>query len=671
MSIQFTTKLICTIALLFYQLDYAQNQESGLDESYLVSEYQKFFSETRSILTELTSESKILESNLWENLIQDEQILQNTIPDTYSVFDKKINFSDLGLKWVSDANANFSPGLMDVEDLVSRYRVSTGLDWVILGEGSWFKHKEDLNLLKIRIKRDSLSNLIQYTKFSVKDKLNLIQTVFDQNRIELLEKYSLLIQKSIHFYDLMVERKLFHSSEKIKEEQKLEELNNTIAFYNSYLEKTNEFWVEKYMDLPEYFDDLPDWKSIRDEDLLKEQEELIEIQKSILEKDRRNSDRPSLRARVRYNYYDFERNESRSFASVGLALSVPLQSKKDNSMIEYQKYSYDSQLNFDRIQLKEELLKHHRNFYLLKNKSDKLKNEAIYLQALLDKELEIYAEESHNFSPKNYIRYAEQWIEKKLEILDVQQSLCEEYVIFYALSGLKTDLKEENELSKRSTYLWKKDFYAISNQEILTILQQNEIGTILISPGDSIQKVKEFIGLAQQKNIKVNRLISENSFVITDENIDLLLPKLESLKEFDYSGIHLNIEPHTFLDYRENKTVYIQRMNRVYQIAKLWCKENNKNLSVSIPMNLPIENAEFLAENKITAYIMAYDNKNQMKLLERTENLRTINGKELIWVLKLTDFQDKDEIKEIEQQLAANGIKYIGYYDFSAIKRVF
>lgn len=674
MVLRLITFTICIITLLFGHTHHAQENNSGVHENSLVTEYKNFFSKTHSILSELISENKEEVPNLWKDLVENKQIFTKQNQNNFPILDRGMSFSNIGLKWVSDANYNFSPGITDIEDLVSRYRVSTGLDWVILGEGSWMKHKQDLNVLRTRAQRDSVFNSVQDTKFSIKDKLNLIQTVFDKSRIELIEKYKEWVQESTRIYDLMVKNKLIHHSEKIKEEQKLIELNNQLEFYNSYLEKTDNFLIEQYKDLPKSFNELPNWKDIREEDLLKDREQLIEIQKEILDIDKRNSELPSLRAKLRYNYYDFEREGSRSFASIGLSLSVPIQSKKDKLEVQYQKHQYNTQLIVEKAQLKEELFKHHRNFYALKNKIEKLKNESHYLQVLMDNELKIHEDDNKLFSPKKYIQHAEQWIEKRLEILDAQQSLCEEYLVFYALSGLIPHAEIENKtnekVSKKSTYLWKKEFYTSTNQEINNFLRKNNIETILISPGDSIQKTKEFIQLATSNNIKVERLLSENSYALSDENAETLLHKLESLKDLNYSGVHLNIEPHTFSDYKENIGTYTQRMNRIYKIAHQWCLQNNKTLSVSIPMHLPIENAQFLAEHKIKAYIMAYDNKNQLRLLEHTENLRNIIENQYVWVLKLVNFENKEEILQIENELKSNGIENIAYYDFSAVKQM-
>lgn len=655
----------------------SQTQNKQLDN--LIKNYHDLFESSQIILSELDSEiSK--NSTIWRILYQNSN---KTIysPSEDIIQDFKPGFSELGLKWVSDITHNFKTGLSESEDLFYRSRFSTGLDWVILGEGSWQKNKEDLSNFQKRLQRDSLISHKTIENASLKNKFGIIQYIFDQHRIQLLYRYSELLHTQYQHKVLMHNAELISSVDVLKSKKELEEITQTIELIQRYsIHLQNREILNEYWDLPYGYDDLPEISELFQNHLLQNEEKLMLLEKELLMAQKKSSEKPSLRAKFRYNYYESPELDSRTFSSIGASLSIPITLNKRNQILDFEIKSLENDFEYKKNQIRDELIDRHRTFYTTKKKLDILVIELDYIKALLDQELKVFKEMTSDFYPTKYIEYANEYINKKLEILDTQQQLCEQYMYFYALSGIdtaknsplqiqtsKTILQpKEIEKVEYSTYIWRNYFDNNTNEDIIRKLNETNIKRVFLSTSNE-EKVTDFIQRATSNNIEVDRLIGENSYALNDQGSDKLISKMIEAINKGFKGIHLNIEPHTFDDYKENIELYTSRLNTLYETAYNFCTENNLRLSVSIPIQLPKENIETLHRYKIHPYIMAY-NKNQEKLLQKTAALRkTLNGN-YTWVIRINDFSSEKELKKVENLLTAQGIKSIGYYELSMIK---
>ena len=234
---------------------------------------------------------------------------------------------------------------------------------------------------------------------------------------------------------------------------------------------------------------------------------------------------------------------------------------------------------------------------------------------------------------------------------------------------IKRALKN-NPYSVGSTYMWKNIFESTVNDTLLSQLSNYGIDTLLLSPGTNGIKITDFLTKAQNQSIHVSRLLSENSYAKDSDGVQKLIAKMQTL-QYDFPGLHLNIEPHTFADYKTNIPFYTARMDSIYDVAKQWCDPRNMKLTVSIPMHLPLQNATFLANNDITAYIMAYENTDQQKLLTRTLALRTALQNKYVWVLRVSDFATQQDLLDAIAYLNANGVSRVALYDFSTVTTMF
>lgn len=312
-----------------------------------------------------------------------------------------------------------------------------------------------------------------------------------------------------------------------------------------------------------------------------------------------------------------------------------------------------------------------------------MENDLEYLKALLNTE-EKKSKSQQEFTPVVYIDLCKKFYLKQNSMLEKQKELCVEFILFHLKSGfiswenefVKEPLSllppdtQKNAVNEISTYLWGHFFKGKTNRELLDLLSKFQINIVFFSPADSDSaKVADFIKGCHSLGIKVYRLISENSYASGNDGIQKLQDKLATTTDQGFSGIHLNIEAHTFDDYKKNRDKYTERMNDLFKVTKLWCDCHSMAMSVSIPMHIPLEMASVLKKERINAYIMGYENSDQLKLLEKTSKLRGVLGENTAWAFRISDFESIADLKKVTEILSDHNIRKLAYYDCSLLYR--
>lgn len=648
----------------------AQNAKKEVDQiNQLMQQYNEVFLNTKIIVDSLLQKT-VPNPKLWESFFAQPLTNQKSTTTEAATDNSTAASLPIGLKWTSDATYNFSPGIAENEDVFFRSRIATGLDWAIVGEGSRQSKKEDYKRFNLQKNRDAIQDRIQNNESNVLNKQQLVAYLFDAQRLSLLKNYQKVLQMQSDFQNQMYLNTLSNKATLLKAEGNEQEVVDKINLLQmDPPDQSLKELTKQYKYLPNETADLPSPDKIDLEKVTKEKQRLLYLQNELRNSNQYSSERPSLKAKVRYNYYESENQQGRGFASVGASFSMPVFKGKDKEIKAYQNKSDQDQLYFEQLKAKEELKIMYKTFYLMKNKIAGLERDFKYNTALLDNEMEIYKSERKNFSPAKYVTLADNLVQNRLEYLDRKQQLCEIYLDFLTRSGAEVSPKvngDEQEIVE-TTYMWKAAFEAASNSELISKLVLNNIKTLFLSPGNNDVKIKEFLEQAREQNIEVYRLVGENSFAKNEQGIAKLSQKLAEIQEYDYAGVHLDVEPQTFDDYKTRKEFYELRMNEIYSTTQQWAQQNNLKCSVSVPMSLPIGNATFLTQNNITAYIMAYEETEQSRLLKRTEKLREALQDNFVWVLRLTDFSTTEMLQEAQENLKAAGVTNIAYYDFSAL----
>lgn len=673
-----------TLFLLISPSMFSQVQEDRNIER-LVSKLSEVYQKVQ-LLIDSMSVSDEEQTGLWSDLLTDKEISSSNISnERKSSVDISSGFPDFGLKWVSEVNSNFRQDISDAEDLFSRLRLSTGIDWVIWGEGSFTKRRQERRNLKKKVERDNFIREIHMENTTIKNKFYLMQDVFDNHRLILLNQCMLLLESQynheagMHKQGLVDDVNLKKIRLDINAVASLIDLIKRYTKDAKYKEPFHQYW-----NLPDGYTDLPDFHLLEKKILSNSQERLFQLNQEVLKSQKKGGADFSVRMKFRYNYYEYKNHSGQTYPSLGVTVSLPLNFNRGNKPLEYELAEQIETFEQEQSNLLKELKDRHRHFYFLKNDLSDLKNDLEYIKVLLNAEKMKSKQSKKEFSPITYIDLSKKFIQKKIEILDKQQELCEDFFQFYLKAGF---LNEKNtpqepkavELSlankkndpNLSTYLWGHFFNQKTNRELLEIFIRTKISTVFFSPANSdLEKTADFIKQCNSTGIKVYRLISENSYALSDDGNKKLQNKLGTIENQGFSGIHLNIEPHTFSDYKRNQETYTKRMNNLFIETKRWCDVHNMALSVSIPMHTPIEEVSVLKQAGIDAFIMAYENDDHSKLLDRTLNLRNVLGENTAWALRIKDFKSPHDIIRTKQLLHDHGIFNLAYYDCALLYRL-
>ncbi|RNA61331.1 hypothetical protein D1631_04980 [Chryseobacterium nematophagum] len=633
----------------------------------LVSEYKIIYKKIKGTVESLLAQKgQHSNSEDWNLILKSDKSLTSVKSNKSE--EKKDIFKKIRLNWISDMAYNFKPGILDDEFFLYRARISTGIDWLALGEGSYKNYYTRNALVAKQNEVDVLENILQKSQLSTKSKQIEVQHFFDNEKLKVVSMYQDILEKLYHFNALEKEHGLFNDSElalskhqldKISIEKKYLETkygygNNSFQNYTSLL----------YSEMP----DLPAVESIDLDYIIKTKELSLQLQKDMLKEKEKNRKQLDVRLKFRYNYYVAEKNWN--FASVGATINLPLTSESTKKADEYMINAKADELKDMRLLYKNTLYDLYREYYDAKKEIEIMENKVNYFQASLS--LKSADENSDTFSPAGYLKDAGGFMENELSILEKKADLCDKYLAYMMYANNQnqekmTTMTNPDNVGK-DTYLWSSFFNNNTNTYLINLLNHWHITRVYVSAGSATNQTKlaDFRSLAQTNNIQAYRLIGENSYAATDSGFVSLQNALIATKNMGFEGVHLDIEPHVFPDYKDNVELYAQRWINLFTSSKAWCDLNNMHLSVSVPMHLPLSVATALSQNNILTYIMAYDSLSLDKKLNKTADMRTILGSSnVVWVFRINDFTDFNALLSAETTVSGAGVTQIGYYDLS------
>ncbi|RMZ60302.1 hypothetical protein D1632_05015 [Chryseobacterium nematophagum] len=633
----------------------------------LVSEYKIIYKKIKGTVESLLAQKgQHSNSEDWNLILKSDKSLASV--KSHKSEEPKDIFKKIRLNWISDMAYNFKPGILDDEFFLYRARISTGIDWLALGEGSYKNYYTRNALVAKQNEVDVLENILQKNQLSTKSKQIEVQRFFDNEKLKVVSMYQDILEKLYHFNALEKEHGLFNDAELALSKHQLDK----ISIEKKYLETkygygTNSF--QNYTSL--LYSEMPDLPAVESIDLdyiIKTKELSLQLQKDMLKEKEKNRKQLDVRLKFRYNYYVAEKNWN--FASVGATINLPLTSESTKKADEYMINAKADELKDMRLLYKNTLYDLYREYYDAKKEIEIMENKVNYFQASLS--LKSADENSDTFSPAGYLKDAGGFMENELSILEKKADLCDKYLAYMMYANNQnqekmTTMTNPDNVGK-DTYLWSSFFNNNTNTYLINLLNHWHITRVYVSAGSSTNQTKlaDFRSLAQTNNIQAYRLIGENSYAATDSGFVNLQNALIATKNMGFEGVHLDIEPHVFPDYKDNVELYAQRWINLFTNSKAWCDANNMHLSVSVPMHLPLSVATVLSQNNILTYIMAYDSLSLDKKLNKTADMRTILGSSnVVWVFRINDFTDFNALLSAETTVSGAGVTQIGYYDLS------
>lgn len=633
--------------------------------SVLAAEYKEIYAAAKTIMANILDENSHANTEYVEFSTSDISLH----PADLTIDSKTTKLKNTPhLNWVSDMSYNFSPGLGE-DNIFYRARVSSGLDWLALGEGS-LKNQKMQNALNEKMKNIDVLEKQKYKKeITHRENLNKVRAAFDTKKIQLLSDYEKLLKLQNEFIAKQNKNGLKNDAEAAQSKYRLDKISIEKKSLESLIKADNNQNFNKEIISSEIPDLMP-VENINFSALIKDKETSLKMEKEILDMKRRRDKQPDLRLKLRYNYYS-ALSRDRNFASVGATFNLPVTRSKNDLESENEIKLKENSLQDMQLACRDRLSTMYREYYLLKSEIEVLESEVKYLEA----ELKVNStnEKSNTFSPAPYLATAEKLLDNQIQICEKKADLYEKYLDYKMLSGTDNTSEGLQKLANddnigNETYIWSSFFSNYSNAYIINLMNHWHINRVFLSIGKvtDMVKVADFMAMAAQNNIQVYRLIGENSYAATDNGFVDLQVALQDAKNMGFAGVHLDIEPHTFDDYKANVDLYAQRLINLFTNSKTWCVQNNMDLGVSVPMQLPAEVATALHDNNIMTYIMAYDVLTLDKKLNKTAIIRNILGPDLyVWVFRINDFQVFSDLLDAEAYVQAAGVTKFGYYDLS------
>lgn len=635
--------------------------------SILAAEYKEIYAAAKVIMTNLLAENKNTETN-HVNFSSSDISSRNAADLTIDPKNKEFK-SKPHLNWVSDMSYNFSPGFGDDDNIFYRARVSSGLDWLALGEGS-LKSQKMQNALNEKMRNIDVLEKQKYKKEIIhRQNMSQVRAAFDARKIKLLSDYENLLKLQNEFTVKQNKNGLKNDAEAAQSKYRLDKISIERKSLESLIKNNDSQNFNNEIVNSE----IPDLMAVENIDfsaLVKDKETALKMEKELLDMKRKRDKQPDLRLKLRYNYYS-ALSRDRNFASVGATFNLPVTRSNNDLESEDEIRLKENSLQDMQLVYRDRLSTMYREYYLLKSEIEVLESEIKYLEAEL--KLNSTNEKSNTFSPAPYLATAEKLLNNQIQICDKKADLYEKYLEYKMLSGTDNSAEGLQKLANddnvgKETYIWSSFFTNYSNAYIINLMNHWHINRVFLSVGKvtDLVKVADFMTLAAQNNIQVYRLIGENSYAATDNGFPDLQVALQDAKNMGFAAVHLDIEPHTFDDYKANVDLYAQRLINLFSNSKIWCTQNNMDLGVSVPMHLPAEVATVLHDNDIMTYIMAYDVLTLDKKLNKTLNIRNILSPNLyVWVFRINDFQAFGDLLDAEAYVQAAGVTKIGYYDLS------
>ncbi|MCW3170739.1 hypothetical protein OMO38_19590 [Chryseobacterium sp. 09-1422] len=634
----------------------------------LVIDYKKIYTMTKDVITNLLADSKSSKNELKKVVETRDQFLSFSNEKRNIISGSELK-SVPTINWTSEVNYNFSPGFADEDNIFYRARISSGLDWLALGQGSEKNHKLENSLKRRSSEVDLLENKEFQRKQLYTETLNKLRASFDIRKIKILADYETVLILS---HDLSIQQNKLGIKNDGELAHKKHQLN-TISIEKKHLQDLINTDSENVFDIDFMQYSLPELISVENLDLkhlVTDKKLALQIQKEMMQMNQKKERQLDLTVKLRYNYYSTPIND-RNFASLGASLNLPVTKSKSALYEEAIVQRRESELDNLLISYKDQLSTIYRNYYEILATVQILESESNYLESELKVKSE--NENSKTFSPAAYLEVAEKFINNQLQLSDQRYKLFEKYTQYKMMSDKQTHDDSSPSFTNtdnegHETYIWSSLFNNYSNEYIITLLNHWHINRVFLSIGNvtNAVKVENFKTLAAANNILVYRLIGENSYAATDNGFVNLQNALINAKNAGFAGIHLDIEPHTFSDYKDNVDLYSQRLINLFILSKTWCDQNEMALGVSVPMHLPTNIAYTLQQNNIRTYIMAYDVLSLDKKIAKTSVIRNILGNALsVWVFRINDFQNFSDLLDAETTVQNNNIDQIGYYDLS------
>ncbi len=595
-----------------------------------------------------------------------------------------------GIDFTLGYSTNYNNGNIEDYNINYRQRILAGVDWSLLHNG----------LFENRLKSEKLSNEATIIGLeaakktfnkNISSRYSQLLYRFNKEKIALLEKRKLLVDEKHNAMKRLSELNALTQLQLIKVNQSIADINGMMHLYKTYndlYEMKNEPDTVNKAVLP-----LID---LNFDEIFKSGYGLNGAQDSILKLMEANRDmesswltRLSLKASIRYNYYDItSAATARDFVSAGISLALPINTsggliKKEmlaQSEVDKAKFNKNDAEVFS-----EQLAYYYEFRYKLMqflNGSEKI-NE---LKEML--RVERLRQQYHDaeFNPVHALDLLDQLLSMRVDMVDMKQQM---YLQLLRMAAYNTEVNIADHLKlitvdslemafndyflKKSIYMWSSTATSLTPQYVAEFLSKKSIDRAIISVKSDDATGASYLNLSRLLkgyNINTSVLVSNNQLInkSKSELVSYLDGLLIKLGRQNIQALHLDVEPHTFNDYKGKETFYMQKFAAMIAVVKQYCVKNNLQLEVAVPLHYPADVYKKLYTDCSRVYLMAYEQKNVEVLSKKISSIVNENIAKTTIALRTEDFAGSFTMENFEKQLSdKTGINSFAIHDLQRL----
>lgn len=587
---------------------------------------------------------------------------------------------DIGLNAVGSYIENLSADPADgLENNIGyQRRVQAGIQWEVLDAG-YLENKVRAQMLEDRILREKLSNdITKEGQFYVK---RFDQTVFTFNRmkLDLLEKRLIELDKQHGLIRDLVFLKKLKKEQLIKVEIRLaevESLINVYKSYNDYLEIDEDSVSDLNEDLPLIdlnYDAIFKLVGMQTDSLLAGVD-YVEYFKWYHE--------VGLRPFARYNYYDIITGDNRQYFSAGVNVTVPLSfNTKLNNEVEHEKWKYENErFTRNRAQLHEDVLNTAYEFrYQMKQFVDNYQTRKLINERLRIEKAKMRLSEI-SVDPFKGLDLFDELMESDIELLELLQGLyLKALKIHTKIPGVAIDdiiksqsagdLFEYVKVKKRDVYIWSKTFENYTGDFLAEYAVYNEFGKMIVavSDKDESKEKKLFMQYAAESS-EVYFMLGNNKLFYNSDITGYLERVLTNYEKTSPTGIHLDIEPHTFDSWDNDRRGLLNKYVVLVAEVSRFCTKNNLKLEISVPKHYDEFIMDQLFQLVDKVYFMCYENVDTDFLVRKLKTYMDKYADKVVIALRTEDFDNRLEMEnKIDDLQKRLDIVEFAYHDLQRI----
>jgi len=620
------------------------------------------------------------------NRITIDSIPKNNLKSEILLAESKIKEKDWGLDWKNSLLLNSAPGQEVADNIIYRSRIQSEISWNILKNG-YFDNQKSSQIKKNESLIAEINNFNSSKSFEHIYKWQNIIYQFNKSKIELLNTKDQLETSQIKIVQDLHLRGKISQEEYLKNLKLIAETKSQIKIYNDY----NHQLITSYEnDSITYNYPLIDlnYSNLFEALKISKSDSIIFLELDNLELNKKKNNL-SLRSFARYNYYDFAtlNSSNKSFFTFGLGLSIPLDFNKKAKEELYQLKSEEIQTGYkdskttsynpslDYFYSFRSKLKQYYSFHYKK----------LIFQELLRKEQTRHEIDQLSFNPTQALNLLDDILSIEIELIDIKQQL---YLLalniytstpFIKIEDMVTTVQLEEvlpstsnlpkkEQSIKGIYIWKKSIENNTVQQLDEFFKKEKMNSLIISIGkDFKQSNIDKINKLSELGYSIELMIGNNKLI--NSGVEAYLQNLAlNINKLNITGIHLDIEPHTFDDWKSNKPTYEAKYIKMLNHFNEFCSKNNLELSVSIPLHYSIAFKTSISELVNKIYYMCYENINTSYIEKKV--LKT-NNTQIVIALRTEDFSSRVQLEQKAKEL--NTIlkpTYLIVHDFERLKKL-